>query len=143
MSHCFSTVARPSMSQLRSNAEKAPQEQHEDCMTKYNEIQLDTRCVQHISGPTTRSRMSSTVKVGSDLSLTVQEDTEVIHRSRRRNEDPWLPEGEPVRSLGNTSTDGFGEENTWNSMQEGSRVTPCVTLNTPARLCPQTKLTTE
>ena len=53
--------------------------------------------------------------------------------SRRRNEDPLLPEGEPVRSLGNTSTDGFGEENTWNSLQEGSRVTPCVTLNTPAK----------
>ena len=68
------------MSQLRSNAEKAPQEQHEDCKTKYNEIQLDTRCAQHISGPRTTSRMSSTVKVGSDLSLTVQEDTEVIHR---------------------------------------------------------------
>ena len=43
MSHCFSTLARPSMSQLRSNAEKTPQEQHEDCMTKYNEILMDKK----------------------------------------------------------------------------------------------------
>ena len=43
MSHCFSTLTRPSMSQLRSNAEKTPQEQHEDCMTKYNEIQMNKK----------------------------------------------------------------------------------------------------
>ena len=31
------------MSQLPSNAEKTPQEQHEVCMTKYNEIQIDKK----------------------------------------------------------------------------------------------------
>ena len=43
MSHCFSTLTRPSMFQLRSNAEKTLQEQHEDCMTKYNEIQMNKK----------------------------------------------------------------------------------------------------
>ena len=31
------------MSPLRSDAEKTPQKQHEDCMTKYNEIKMDTK----------------------------------------------------------------------------------------------------
>ena len=35
------------MSQLRSNAEKTPQEQHEDCMTKYNEFE---RSVPRLAG---------------------------------------------------------------------------------------------
>ena len=55
--------------------------QPEDCMTKHIEIQMDKK----------------------------QNDTEVIHRSQRRNEDQVLLEGEPVRILGNTSTKGFGE----------------------------------
>ena len=63
---------------VAKDAEKTTQKQHEDCMTKYNEIQMDKRCVQNISGPRTRSRMSSTVKVGATLSFTVQKDTEVI-----------------------------------------------------------------
>ena len=56
----------------------------------------------------------------SDLSFTVQEDTEVIHgRSQRRNEDQLLHEGEPVRILGNTLTEGFGEETlrTWHQVE--------------------------
>ena len=47
MSHCFSTLTRPSMSQLRSDAENQPsrhrRKQHEDCMTKYNEIEMDKK----------------------------------------------------------------------------------------------------
>ena len=39
----LSTLTRPSMSQLQNNAEKTPQEQLEDCMTKYNEIQMDKK----------------------------------------------------------------------------------------------------
>ena len=41
--HCLCTLTRPSMSQLRSNAEKTPQKQHEDCMTEYNEIKMDKK----------------------------------------------------------------------------------------------------
>ena len=47
----------------------------------------------------------------SDLSFTVQEgDRGDSQRSRRRNEDQLLLKGEPVRILGNTWTEGFGEE---------------------------------
>ena len=45
--HCFSTLTRPSMSQLQNNAEKKPQRQHEDCMTKYNDIEMDKKMRQH------------------------------------------------------------------------------------------------
>ena len=36
-------------------------------------------------------------------------------KSKRKNKNKVLPEGEPVRILGNTSTEGFGEETlrTW------------------------------
>ena len=50
--------------QLQSNAEKTPQRQHEDCMTKYNEIQLDKKLRQH--------------KLRTENEK--QNDTEVIHR---------------------------------------------------------------
>ena len=40
----FSTLTRPSMSKLRSDAENQPsrhqRQQHEGCMTKYNEIEM-------------------------------------------------------------------------------------------------------
>ena len=40
-----------------------------------------------------------------------QNDSEVIHRGVKiRNEGQVLPEGEPVRILGNMSTEGSGEE---------------------------------
>ena len=54
------------------------------------------------------------------MNFTVQEDTEVVSQSsQRRNEDQLLPEVEPVRILGNTWTEGLGEGNTQNSIQEG------------------------
>ena len=52
------------MSQLQNNAEKTPQRQHEDCMTKYNEIQMDKKLRQH--------------KLRTENKK--QNDTEVIHR---------------------------------------------------------------
>ena len=42
----------------------------------------------------------------------------ISKRIQRKNEDQLLPEGEPVRILGNTSTEGVGEENIQNSLQE-------------------------
>ena len=42
-----------------NSAEKTPQRQHDDCMTKYNENPDGTRsCVSTSSGPRTRSRMT-------------------------------------------------------------------------------------
>ena len=82
-------------------------------MTKYNEVHLD--CleadkklrVQHISGPKTKSRMSSTVKVGATgVSPGHRGDSQ---KSQRQNENQLLHEGELVRILGNISTEGFGE----------------------------------
>ena len=47
MPHCFSTLTRLSMSQLRSDAKNQPsrhhRKQHEDCMTKCNEINMDKK----------------------------------------------------------------------------------------------------
>ena len=39
MSHCFSALTRPSMSQLPRHYRK----QHDDCMTKYNEMKMDKK----------------------------------------------------------------------------------------------------
>ena len=45
------------------------------------------------------------------MSLTVPNDTEVIQREvKGGTEINCLPEGEPVRILGNTSTEGLGGE---------------------------------
>ena len=79
-------------------------------------------------------------------------DTEVIHREVKGGTEinGYLKEnqsefpGEPVRILGNTSTEGFGEENTQNSMQEGeSRCTLCNIDYTSEDSYLQTKLTPE
>ena len=47
-----------------------------------------------------------------NLNFTVQRDTEVIHGEVKggTTEDHLLRKREPVRILGNTSTEGFGEE---------------------------------
>ena len=72
------------MSQLQNNAEKTPQRQHEDCMTKYNEIQMDNKLRQH--------------KLRTENKK--QNDTEVIHREvKGGNKDQVLPEGESVKIL--------------------------------------------
>ena len=48
-------------------------------------------------------------KCRSDLSFTVQKDTEVIHREVKGRTNTLLSERESVRILGNTSTEGFVE----------------------------------
>ena len=67
----------------------------------------------------------------NDSSFTLQKDTEVIHREvRRRNEGQLLREGEPVRILGNTSTEGFGEETLRTShARRGADVFRCATVD--------------
>ena len=65
----------------------------------------------------------------SDLSFTGQKDRNDSQRSPRRNEDQLLPEGEPLRILGNTTT----EETLRTRYKKGSRVTHSVKLNTPAK----------
>ena len=85
MFHCFITMTRPSMSQLRSNAEKAPQRNPDGQEAAFS-IKLTTENKK-------------------------QNDTEVIQKEvEGGTEDQVLPEGEPVRILGNMSTEGFGEE---------------------------------
>ena len=81
----------------------------------------------------------------SDLSFTVQKVTEGdSQRSQRKNEYQLLLEGEPVRILGNTSTEGFGEENTKNACKKGSHdYTLCDTEDTSKDGYTQTKLTPE
>ena len=51
----------------------------------------------------------------------------------QKNEDQLLHEGEPVRILGNTSAEEFGEETLRNWHQEESRVTRCASWTTPAK----------
>ena len=119
---------------VAKDAEKTTQKQHEDCMTKYNEIQMDKRCVQHISGPRTRSRMSSTVKVGATSSFTVQKDTEVIHRE--------VKGGTKINCYLKENQSEFSETRRLEDLvkktiriryQNGSRVMRGVTLTTPAK----------
>ena len=213
MSHCFSTVTTPSMSQLRSNAKKTPQRQHEDCMTKHNEIQMDKKL--HSAKLRTENKKQNVFdsECRSDSSFTVQKDTEVIHREvkartkincylkenqsefsentsiersreetfrirytkgshvmrpgkrvvrrrcrcasvqkdaevthrkvRRRNEDQLLLKGEPVRNLGNTSTQGFGEETLITHTRRGFALYVCNIDYTSKDGCTQTKLTPE
>ena len=64
--------------------QKAPQEQHEDCMTKYNEIQIEKK----LRSAQLRTKKNKKQNVfdsesRSDSSFTVQEDTEVIHREAK------------------------------------------------------------
>ena len=78
MSHCFSTVSRPSMSQVRRT--QRPQEQHEDCRTKYNEIQVDKKLRSAKLRTENKEQNFFDSESRSDLSFTLQKGTEVIHR---------------------------------------------------------------
>ena len=101
------------MSTVAKDARKHHRGQHEDCMTKYNEIQMDKKLRSAKLRTENKEQNVFDSERRSDFSFTVQKDTEVIHqRSRRKNEDQLLPERETVRILGNTSTEEFGEENT-------------------------------
>ena len=60
------------------DAEKAPQEQHEDCMTKYNEILMD-KTLRSVSLRTASKEQNVfDSESRSDLSFTVQKGTQVI-----------------------------------------------------------------
>ena len=65
MSHSVCTVTRPSMSQLRSNAKRHHRNSTRTAWRSTTKSRWTRRYVQHSSGPRTRSRMSSTVKVGA------------------------------------------------------------------------------
>ena len=103
---------------VAKDAEKTPRRQHEDCMTKFNEIQMEKKL--HSAKLRTENKKQNVFdsESRSDSSFTVHEDTEVIHREVRGGTkiNCYLKEnqsefsGEPVRILGNTSTEGFGEE---------------------------------
>ena len=97
-------------------------------------------CVQHISRPRTRSRMFSTVKVGSDFSCTMPKDIEVIYKEVKRSTriNRHLEENQSDFSVvsfiifGNTSSERFGKE-TPRTHKKGNRVIRCATLSTPAK----------
>ena len=51
---------------VAKDAEKTPQKQHEDCITKYNEIQMDKKLHSaQLRTENNKSRLSSTMKVGA------------------------------------------------------------------------------
>ena len=88
--HCFSTLTLPSMSQLQNDAEKTPQRQHEDCMTKYNEIQMDKKMRQH-ELRTENKKQNDTevihreVKGGTKTKCYLKENQSKFSETRRRN----------------------------------------------------------
>ena len=135
------------MSQLRSNAEKTPQ----DGITKYNEIQMDKRCA-FSTAQDKRSKKQNVFdsESRSDLSFTGVSPCRREHRgdsqrSQRRNEDDQLlPEGEPIRILGNTSTEGFGEGKHSESIPEREHRSALCDIDYTSRDgCLHTKLTPE
>ena len=105
-------------------------------MTKHNEIQMDKKLRSAKSRNENMKQNVFDSESRSDMNFTVQKDTEVIHREvKEGNEDKLLPEGEPVRILGNTSTEGFGgEKHSEFATRRGSHVMRCVTLTTPAKM---------
>ena len=81
----------------------------------------------------------------SDLSFTVQKEIEVIHREvEGGTKINCYLKGEPVRILGNTWTEGFGEETLRIRCTNGEpRCTSCNIDYTTDDGCPQAKLTPE
>ena len=78
-----------------------------------------------------------------NLRFTVQKDRGDSQRSRRRNEDQLLSEEGPVRSLGNTSTGGFGGETLTTHTRRDPRYTLWNVDYTSKDGCTQMKLTPE
>ena len=96
---------------VAKDAEKTPQRQHEECMTIYNKIQMDKKL--HSAYLRTENKKQNVFdnESRSDLSVTVQKrHRSDSQRSWRRNGDQLPFSGEPVRILGNTSTERFGVE---------------------------------
>ena len=102
------TVDVPVAKQRRENT-------HRIARTKYNEIQMDKkmRSAHLRSENKQKGVFDSDSESRSDLSFTVQEDTEVIHRKVEggtkincySKENQSEISGEPVRILRNTSTE--------------------------------------
>ena len=80
--------SRDEQKTFAATKEDLKQGQHEDCITKYNEIQMDKKL--HSAQLTTENEEQSVFdsESRSDKSFTVQKDTEVIHRQvKKRNEN--------------------------------------------------------
>ena len=114
-------------------------------MTKHNEIQMDKKLRSAKLRTENNKQNVFDSESRSDLSFTVQKDTEVIHReSQRKNDDQLSLEGEPVRILGNTSPEGFGKETLGTQCKKGSHdYTLCDIEDTSKDGYTQTKLTPE
>ena len=65
---------------VAKDAEKTPQRQHEDCMTKYKEIQMEKKLRSAWLWTKNQKQNLFDSESRSDLSFTVQKDIEVIHR---------------------------------------------------------------
>ena len=65
---------------VAKDAEKTPQRQHEDCMTKHNEIQMDKNLRSAKLRTENKKQKVFYSESRSDSSFTVQQDTEVIRR---------------------------------------------------------------
>ena len=65
---------------VAKDAKKAPQKQHEDYVTKYNEIQKDKKLQSANLRTKSKKQDVFDSESRSDSSFTVQEDTEVMHR---------------------------------------------------------------
>ena len=57
------TVDVPLLQYIDTTVDVPVAKQHEDCMTKHNEIEMDKKLLPPSSGPTARRRWSSTVRV--------------------------------------------------------------------------------
>ena len=71
---------------VANDAEKTPQRRHEDCVTKYNEIQMDKKLRSTYLRTKNQKQHVFDSESRSDLSFTVQKDTEVIHREKSKEE---------------------------------------------------------
>ena len=79
------------MSQLQSNAEKTSQRQQEDCMTKYNEIQMDKKMRQHKLRTENKKQndtavMHREVKGGTKTKCYLKENQSEFSETRRRKD---------------------------------------------------------
>ena len=89
------------------SCEATPGRHHRTAGRSAMKIQMDKRCVQHSSGSGAKKQ---TVFDGESRSRLELHWSFTVQKNQRRNEDDQLlSEGEPIRILGNTSTEGFGE----------------------------------
>ena len=116
---------------VAKDAEKAPQRQYEDCMTKCNEIQKDKKLQSAYLRTENKKQKVFDSESRSDSSFTVQKDTEVIHREVRGGTETncYLKENQSKVSATRRLKDS-GEET---RCTMGNHVMRCATLTTPAK----------